>query len=248
MRGLINRTPVSRSEREIALTPSQRLDRLGYDLVDARIVGRDPEMLYVEYIITGRSRRDGSYAVWTGFDWISHPNPGDRSCGFAVQSGAYGLSRAEAAEEEADRFRRHSKARWEPVSGSRASPRIRTVSPAEIRLPGDYSEEWPDGPISDEDGYRIVECTKCGRLFDEADLPDRNTGDCPVCGGRGCLMDVTAYRLRILRCDSVRSASKAKAPVRKPASKPKPKTVSKTAKPKSQTSRKTTSRTKGARR
>ena len=128
---------VSRSEREIALTPSQRLDRLGYDLVDARVVGRDPEMLYVEYIVTGRSRRDGSCTVWTGFDWTSHPNPGDRSRGFAVQSGAYGLSRAEAAEEAADRFRRHSKAHWEPVSGSR------TVLPYRggyVPLPNSYSK------------------------------------------------------------------------------------------------------------
>ena len=125
-----NRRSASPHSEEYARTSAERLDQLGFDLVAEHVVGRDPEMLYVESIVMGRRREKvspwGDYAVWTGVDWTSHPEPGDRSRGFQVGAGEYDLTREEAYEEFEDRIRRHARHRWDPVSGSAAPAGRRT--------------------------------------------------------------------------------------------------------------------------
>ena len=132
-----------------ATTAAERLSQLGYDLVETRLIGLDPSMGYVEYIVRGRRRSDGRYAVWYGMDWTRHPDAGDRAHGFTVNQGAYDLTAAESRDEAKRREKMDSRFRWESPSGktrgkvSSGASRPKAGTPAGVR----YGWEFPDGTV-----------------------------------------------------------------------------------------------------
>ena len=120
-------------------TSAARLLELGYDLTDEKVVGKDPEMGYVESVVIGRRRSDGRYAVWYGVDWTKHPNASDRANGYTITQGAYDLTLAEARAESARRLQRSSKYRWESASRKAGARKV----PARNGKPGYNSEPRP---------------------------------------------------------------------------------------------------------
>lgn len=131
-------------------TSAARLLELGYDLTDEKVVGKDPEMGYVESVVIGRRRSDGRYAVWYGVDWTKHPKASDRANGFTITQGAYDLTLAEARAESARRLERSSQYRWQSASrkgGAKPAP-ARNGKPGYNSEPRPAPEQYASAPYA----------------------------------------------------------------------------------------------------
>ena len=157
-----------------AATAAERLSQLGYDLVETRLIGLDPSMGYMEYIVRGRRRSDGRYAVWYGIDWTRHPDAGDRANGFTVNQGAYDLTAAESRDEAKRREKLDSRYRWEFPSG-KAKGRVSSgASKPKATAAVRYGWEFPDGTvIPADDPWSIKD-----KLLSMDSFWDRNRKDC----------------------------------------------------------------------
>lgn len=95
----------SASERAAEL-----LGVMGYQLEAIALIGEDPLMHSVDYMVLGRMPdshwQDAQFATWEMIDWSKHPNKADRERGAILYEGHYQISNDKAQRYFEDMLRR----------------------------------------------------------------------------------------------------------------------------------------------
>lgn len=81
---------------------SDIIGETGYRLIDIEMIGQDPSMYCVEYVVVGRRPGDCGYATWLMLDWTMHPQRQPRDATLAY--GHYDLTAREAESDFQDRI------------------------------------------------------------------------------------------------------------------------------------------------